>query len=93
MNLDLQKEIIIKELKDDLTQFTNKDLYECSCCGYIFSWNDANYNPEKCTYTCENCRQTFDETELQNVSVLDYVEDMYLSYKVNKNNFKGDTDE
>ena len=57
------------------------------------SWNlkqepkiETNYNPEESTYTCPKCRQTFNENELLEVTLLDYITDLFITYKGEKEN-------
>ena len=77
---------ILEEIKNDLQKFKHENLKECPYCGEIFEWDDVNYNPEESTYTCKECRQTFDENELQQVTLLDYITDLFITYKGDRNN-------
>jgi len=88
MNKEFEKKIVLNEITNELNKFTNKDLYQCPYCEETFEWDDMNYNPEESSYTCPKCRVTFDETELQNISILDYIEEIYLTYKGVKNETK-----
>lgn len=77
---------ILEEIKSDLQKFKHEDLKQCPYCSEVFEWDDVNYNPEESTYICPICRETFDEKELQSVSFIDYIEEVFAVYKgVNKN--------
>ena len=86
MNKELQEKITLNSIIDDLKKFTHKYLHQCLYCDETFEWNDADYNPEEQTYTCPVCRQTFDETELQSVTFIDYIQETYLVYQRSKSN-------
>jgi predicted RNA-binding Zn-ribbon protein involved in translation (DUF1610 family) len=81
MNKEVLKNCILEEIKDDLEQFKNENLICCPNCDKITKWDDVNYNPEENEYTCPNCQFTTCETDFFNVSILDYIEEIYLSYK------------
>ena len=36
---------------------------------------------EECTYTCNECLNLFDENELQEVTFLDYITEIFINYK------------
>ena len=78
---DFQKNVVLSEIKNTLEKFTNKNLYECPCCECINEWDYKNYNPEECTYTCNECLNLFDENELQEVTFLDYITEIFINYK------------
>lgn len=86
MNNQLLKNVIFNEITNELDNFKNENLYQCQHCGKIFEWNDVDYNPEENSYTCPECRTTFNEEELQNASVIDYIEEWYLTYKGEEQN-------
>ncbi len=81
MDKDLEKKLVINDLLDNLRQFKSETLHRCPCCEKIIEWDDVNYNPEERTYTCPHCNNTFDENELENISIYDYIEEIYLTYK------------
>ena len=85
MNKDLKEQIILSSIIDDLKKFEHKDLHQCPYCDEVFEWNDADYNPEDKTYTCPFCRNTFDESELESVSLMAYIEDIFMAYKGDTN--------
>ena len=45
---------MIKNLKQELENFTSLNLFRCPKCGKIFEWDYAKYYPEEkqCFYTC-----------------------------------------
>ena len=80
------KNVVFDEIKDTLEKFTSKNLYQCPNCESIDDWDDSNDNPEENTYTCKDCMQTFSEDELQEVTLLDYITDLFITYKGDKDN-------
>ena len=78
---EFEEEIVYETIKDELKKFRNSNLYKCSYCEKFIEWDDANYNPEESTYICPICRETFDEKELQSVSFIDYIEEVFSVYK------------
>ena len=52
-------------------------LKQCPYCSEVFEWDDVNYNPEESTYICPICRETVDETDLQSVGFIDYIEEVF----------------
>ncbi len=86
MKKEIKEQIVLKEIVDDLKQLEHKNLHQCPYCDEVFEWNDVDYNPEEQTYTCPYCKQTFDENELQSVSFIDYIQEMFLAYQRSKNN-------
>ncbi len=78
--------VMFDEIKNTLEKFTSKNLYQCPHCDSINEWDDSNYNPEESTYTCKDCMHTFNETELLEVTLLDYITDLYITYKGDKDN-------
>lgn len=72
---------ILEEIKNDLQKFKHQNLKQRPCCNEIHEWDDANYNPEEQTYTCPICRKTFDENELQSISFIDFIEEIFAVYK------------
>ena len=85
MNKDLKEQSILSSIIDDLRKFEHKELHQCPYCDEVFEWNDADYNPEDKTYTCPFCRNTFDESELESVSLMAYIEDIFMAYKGDTN--------
>ena len=85
---EFEEEILYETIKDELKKFRNSNLYKCSYCEKFIEWDDANYNPEESTYICHICRETFDEKELQSVSFIDYIEEVFAVYKGEKENGK-----
>ena len=81
MKTDFEQSILLNGLSNDLKTFESKKLYRCPYCEKIHEWDDVNYNPEDGTFTCPKCTTTYDETELENISMYDYIEEIYLTYK------------
>ena len=85
MKNKIEENVILNSIIDELRRFERQDLYRCYYCNLYFNWNDADYNPEDQTYTCPFCRNTFDENELESVSLMDYIEDIFMAYKGDTN--------
>lgn len=81
MKKEIEQQVVFNSILEELKEFKNKNLYRCPYCKKIFEWNDVNYNPEDGTFTCPKCTTTYDETELENISMYDYIEEIYLTYK------------
>ena len=79
---------ILEEIKNDLQKFKHEDLKQCPYCSEVFEWDDVNYNPEESTYICPICRETVEETDLQSVNFIDYIEEVFSVYKGEKENGK-----
>lgn len=77
--------VILNSIIDELRRFERQDLDRCYYCNLYFNWNDADYNLEDKTYTCHFCRNTFDESELESVSIMDYIKDIFMAYKGDTN--------
>ena len=88
MKKEIEQKIVFNEILEDLKQFKNKNLYRCPYCDAMIEWDDVNYNLEESTYICPICRETFDEKELQSVSFIDYIEEVFAVYKGEKENGK-----
>lgn len=80
------KNLVFDEIKETLEKFKSKNLYQCPNCNSINAWDDSNYNPEENTYTCKDCMQTFDEGDLLEVTLLDYITELFITYKGDKDN-------
>lgn len=78
---EFEEEVIFNAIKNELKNFRNNNLYRCSCCEKIIEWDDANYNPEEETYTCQKCKHTLNESELEALSIYELIEEMFLAFK------------
>ena len=67
--------------KDELKKFRNSNLYKCSYGEKFIEWDDANYNPEESAYSCQKCKHTFNENELEALSIFDIIEEMFIAFK------------
>lgn len=77
--MNLKKKLCMKQLKMNLKR--NNSLYRCPHCEKIIEWNDANYNPEESTYICQKCKNTFEESELEALSMFEILEEMFIAFK------------
>lgn len=82
---EIYKKIVFDEIRETLDKFTSKSLYQCPCCEKIIEWDDANYYPDENSYTCPECMHSFDEDALQEITLLDYIEELFLRYKGDRN--------
>jgi transposase-like protein len=72
-----------KHIAEELEKYVNGDVYRCPECGDTFEWNDDDYNDDDYTYTCPHCKATFAESELEALSIYDWLEDIYdIEYRV-----------
>lgn len=78
---DYEEKIIFEAIKEELKKFRNNSLYRCPDCGKIIEWDDTDYNPEESSYTCPRCGSTYDENDLEALSVYDIIEEMFLAFK------------
>ena len=72
---------ILEEIKNDLQKFKHEDLKQCPYCSEVFEWDDVNYNPEESAYSCQKCKHTFNENELEALSIFDIIEEMFIAFK------------
>ena len=78
---EFEEEILYETIKDELKKFRNSNLYKCSYCEKFIEWDDANYNPEESAYSCQKCKHTFNENELEALSIFDIIEEMFIAFK------------
>jgi len=78
---EFEEKIIFEAIKEELKKFRNNSLYRCPDCEKIIEWDDTNYNPEEGTYTCPKCKTTYNESELEALSMYDIIEEMFLAFK------------
>ena len=83
---EFEEKVVYEAIKDELKNFRNNSLYRCPHCEKIIEWNDANYNPEESVYTCQKCNDAFEEYELEELSMFDFLEEMFLAFQRSKNN-------
>lgn len=81
MKKEIEQQFVFNSILEELKEFKNRNLYRCPYCEKIFEWNDVNYNPEDSIFTCPKCTTAYEETELENISMYDYIEEIYLTYK------------
>ena len=75
-----------KAIADKLEAIADGRLYKCPECGEWIEWNDNQYDDENAIYTCPECSATFDESELETVSMYDYFENaLDIDYVTNSN--------
>lgn len=77
-----------KSIAEEIESFCGKNKYRCPVCGAIIEWDDANYNPENDSYTCNRCITTFEEANLEAVGVEDFFfkrECVHTIYRMDSN--------
>ena len=78
---EFEEKVVYEAIKVELKKFRNNSLYRCPNCETIVEWNDANYNPEESTYTCPKCKDTFEESYLESLSMFEILEEMFIAFK------------
>ena len=72
-----------ENIAKDLEAYASGNLYRCPECGEVIEWDNDQYNEETVAYTCQECDTTFEEHELEALSLYDYFEDCYdIEYRV-----------
>lgn len=72
-----------KAIALDIDKVAEGSAYRCPHCGEIIFWDDDQYNDEDALYTCPECGETFDECDLEPVSLYDYFSDVYdIEYRI-----------
>lgn len=72
-----------KNIALDLEAYYKGYVYRCPECGEVIGWDDAQYNEEDATYTCQQCENTFDESDLEALSLWDYFDDVLdIEYRI-----------
>ena len=72
-----------ENIAKDLEAYANASVYRCPKCEAIIEWDNENYNEENAKYTCPECDATFDESDLESLSLYDYFEDCYdIEYRI-----------
>ncbi len=64
---------ICKNIANEIEAYNEHRMYRCPECGEVIEWNDDCYDLEESTFTCPRCEATFDEDELQALSIYDYL--------------------
>ena len=64
-----------KHIAEELEKYANGEIYRCPECGEAIEWNNDQYNSEEASYTCSHCDATFEESELEALSLWDYLSD------------------
>lgn len=75
---------ICKTIAEQIEAYCDSAMYRCPECRAVFAWNDAQYRPEESEYTCPACKVTYDEDDLQALSLYDYLRGDYydVEYRV-----------
>ena len=81
MTKELDSIPMLTDLKDELKKYVGKNIYRCPLCEKTFEWDDYYYNPEESLYTCPCCLTDMNESDLENVNVYEFLEDMFIAYK------------
>lgn len=72
-----------KSIALKLDRIAEGSAYKCPHCGEIIFWSDDQYYDDEATYTCPECGETFDECDLEPVSLYDYFSDVYdIEYRI-----------
>lgn len=72
-----------KRIAEELEAYAEGTVYRCPECGEIIEWDNEQYNDEEAEYTCQCCGETFDESDLEALSVYDFIADVYdIEYRI-----------
>ena len=72
-----------KLIAERLDAIAENRCYRCPHCGNLIEWDDDQYNEDEARYTCPECGEEFDESDLEAVSMGDYFNDVYdIEYRV-----------
>ena len=63
-----------KSIADTLEAIAESRMYKCPECGEWIVWKGSQYDNDNASYTCQECKAVFDESELEAVSFYDYFE-------------------
>ena len=66
-----------KNIAMDLEAYASGEMYRCPECGEIITFNNDQLNNEEGLYTCQECNATFEEHELESLSLYDYFDDVF----------------
>ncbi len=66
-----------KRVAQEVELYASGDGYRCPKCGEVITFNNDQYNEEETLYTCQECGEEFDESELEAVSLYDYAPIFY----------------
>ncbi len=80
-----------KRIAAEIEAYHDRTMYRCPECRKAIEWQNEQYDSEENVYTCPECRKTFDESELEALSVYDYLSRSYydLEYRVDaQGNYK-----
>lgn len=64
---------LCKSIVNEIEAYCDRRMYRCPDCGEILEWSDDDYDLEESAYTCPHCGKTFDEDELDALSLYDYL--------------------
>lgn len=72
-----------KNIAMDLEAYASSEMYRCPECGEAITFDNEQFNGEAGTYTCQECDATFEEHELEILSLYDYFDDCYdIEYRI-----------
>ena len=63
-----------KHIATELEKVVAGDIYRCPGCGQLIEWRNSQYNEETAEYTCQECGDTYDESDLEAATLWDYFE-------------------
>ena len=67
-----------KAIAERLEAVANGTFYRCPECGEWIEFENEQYDDDAATYTCQECKATFEENELEAISFYDYFQDQIL---------------
>ncbi len=76
-----------KRVAQEVELYASGDGYRCPKCGEVITFDNDQYNEDEARYTCQECGEEFDESDLEAVSLYDYFADV-LDYDFRVNSQK-----
>ena len=72
-----------KHIVEQLEAYAGGEYYNCPECGELIKFDNDQFDQENESYTCQCCKATFAEHELEPVSLYDYFDDVYdIEYRI-----------
>lgn len=72
-----------RRIAETLEAYVNNDMYRCPECGEETRWSNDQFDTDTDTYSCPHCGCTFDECDLEALSVYDYLADVLdVEYRI-----------
>ena len=80
---EFEEKVVYEAIKDEFKSLETIVYTDVHTVKKIIEWNDANYNPEESTYNCQKCKDTFEESEFEALSMFEILEEMFIAFREN----------